>query len=275
MAFDAKEFITSILKDSKIDDTKKNILLEVSQDPSVAKKFQELHENGLRQSEFSKKMDDYNKKVKGVQDYWTGLVEWKTTKETEFQEELDKVKRTSSSPYSWDDDDSSRKQFDPTALQKQFDDKIRLMENNFIDYNNVINTIGLKHFKEFGEVLDMNKLKETAQSEGLNVVSAYERMVQPAREEKATAYLASEREKLDKEYAQKVELARQEGRTEALKNAGLPVSDTAFNSGVPHALDKVDADRKPVNESDSKYGWKAAVGQFGEDKRTGKILPHV
>lgn len=265
MAFNSKDFISDILKDIKIDDTKKNLLLEVAIDPTVSKKFQELHEGNLRQSEFGKKMDDYDKKLKGVQDYWQGLVKWKETEEKRIKEELDSFRKRSPDPYGSDDDlDNNRSlRFDPTELKKEYDDRLRLLEQNAVAYNNTLVSIGLKHLKEFGEVLDTNKLVEVAQSEGLNILGAYERMAQPLRDEKTKT-------EFEKQLEEAKAKAREEGKMEALKNGIMPIAEQSFNNIVPHALDKFsEGEEKP------KYGWQAAVAQMSEDRRTGKVIPNI
>ena len=274
MAFNSKDFIAEVLKDSKLDETKKAVLLEVASDPSVSKRFQDLHEGSLRQSEFSKKMDELNKTKKGVQDYWSGLVEWKKTEEQRFEEELKRLKQRSPSPYGDEEelDHNQNLRFNADDLKKEYDQRFQQLEQNSIAYNNKLVSLGLQHYKNYGEILDPDKLVEVARENGMNIVAAYEHYTQPLRDEKVKNEYLKQIDDLQKQADVEKEKARREGADEALRNRGLPSADGQFGSGVPHALDKLDV---PPEKSEGKYGWKAAVGQFSEDRRTGKTLPTV
>lgn len=258
MAFDSKAFISDVLKDASIDEAKKQAILEAASDPALAKKFQELHENGLRQDEFSRKMNEYSTALKSVNTYRSQLESWKTDyeKETEqkFKEELTRVKRQSG--YLVDDNDDQDGKINADELQKRIDGikkEQELYNQNMFVYHNALTKLGLQHMKEFGGVLDVDKLVTFANENGLNIVQAYDKFVFDDR--KAIS---------DKLFQEQLEQARQQGAQEALKNAKLPMAGVTFNNGIPHSTEAINK-----GTGDGKFGALAAVKAFMESNHNG------
>ncbi len=245
MPFSVDEFVGDILKDVSVDETKKQVLIELAKNPTIAKR---LEENQLRQSDFSKKQAEYADKLKKAQDYWDGLVSWKSEKEKEFSEKESQLKNKLGVP----DDDLGEGNKGSRAVT---DDQLRELAQQSVAYQNTIVRIGMQHLKDFNEVLDTDKLLEIAGKERVNINQAYDFYVKPKREEIQKA-----------EFDKALTKAREEGAQEAIKNYKVPVSDQSLDSGQVHSLDGLNA----PPEKKAQYGVMAAIEAYTQAAKSGK-----
>ena len=255
MAFDPKSFINEILQGTTLDETKKAVLLEAASDPSLSTKFQNLYEGNLRQDEFSRKMNDYDTKLKTVQTYWQGLVKWKEDEEKRFNEELQNA-RKQLSPLDDHEGGANQSKY-VEELTRKFDElknEVSSSSTNLFHYSNKLASLTAKHLKEFDEALDVDKLVSFSNEQGLNISQAYDKFV------------ASQRDSINKkQWDEQLKKAREDGAAEALKNANVPISSSPFASGTIHAADAMKkADR-------SEFGAMAAAKSFMDDFRAGKV----
>lgn len=242
MPFDSKLFIEDILKDITIDDAQKQALLAVASNPVVAKRFED---NQMRQSDYSAKSAELQTKIKTAQDYWNGLSEW---------EKAEKIRIAAlEKKFGASDGDVDLSKPNTNTVSKE---ELQQLAQEAVSYNNTLMTLGLKHYKEFGDILNTDKLLEVAGRDKVNIAIAYDRLVQPQRD-------TVQQKELEKRIAQ----AREEGKQEAIKNFQMPngQDQPIFNSGITHALDTL----QKKSEGEAKYGAMAAVRAFGEAKRSG------
>lgn len=237
MPFDAQAFVTEILKDIQVDDTAKQVLIGVASNPTISKR---LEEGYLRQSEFSRLSSEYQTKLKNAQTYWDELAKWKQDEEARLEQERQSLK---SKPTGTDD------------TQEDFNKKLQQLANESLTYMNTLSTVQMKHFKEFGEILDPQDVIKVATNDKVPFDIAYERHVTPKRLEIQK-----------KEFEKQLEDARKQGAEEALKNYKIPVAETTFaGSGMPHALDRFDSKEPP------EFGAMAAIRAYASDKQAGKV----
>ena len=244
MAFSVDEFVGDILKDISVSDTNKQALLEVVKNPTVAKR---LEESALRQSDYSKKIQEQKDLLKKTQDYWDGLTTWKTDKEREFAE-TEKLLKKRLIDEGVDVGGKDKGEVTRESLNE--------LANQSVLYQNTITRLGMQYLKDFNEVIDTDELMKIANSNRVNISQAYDLYTKPKREE-------IQKSEFDKAIAK----AREEGKEEAVKNFSLPVTEQAQNlNSVPSALDRL----KNGSGAGDKFGVSAAVSAFNENMRRGK-----
>lgn len=250
MAFDTNAFITDILKDVSVDDATKATLTQTLSNPIIAKR---LEDSTLRQSDYSKQMNEYNTKIKAAEEYWNGLVKW----DKEAKQKLDQERALLKQQLVNDGIDPDKIEHNRVGVGQE---ELQRLAQEAIAYNNAIVTLGLKHYKEFGDILDTDELLKVAGRDKVNVTIAYDRMTQPKRAE-------LQQVEIQKQIAQ----AREEGKAEALKNVQIPVAEQPFTSGVPHALDRLDRVATNTNGGQPEYGAMAAVKAFSDNLKKSKL----
>jgi hypothetical protein len=246
MAFNVDEFVADITSGVSLDEDTRQVLLNTIKNPTIAKR---LEEGTLRQSDFSRKQAEYDNKIRKAQDYWDGLVTWKTDKEVEFkqQEDLFKKKLT----------DSGVSLEDGSASTGVRPEQLEELAKQSVAYQNAITRLGMQHLKDYNEVLDPDKVLEVASRERININQAYEMFVKPKREEIQKA-----------EFDKAILKAREEGAQEAIKNYTVPVSQGSEFHGNTHALDGLTTNGGVVK---NEYGVMAAVKAFSDAQRLGKL----
>lgn len=241
MAFDKTAFVTDILAGVQVDDNTKAELDKLLTNPVVAKRFEEAT---LRQSDYSKKLDEYNKKFQAATDYHGSLVQWEKEAKAKYaQEEKLLRQKLVDEGIDLNDPNQGTKQID-------FDERLKALANESVSYMNAISQLQSRHLKEFGEVLDNSKLMELAQREGININQAFDRLVQPERDKIRQV-------EIDKQLA----AAREEGKAEALKNYQLPIDNSPMQGSVPHAINGLNQQGK------QEYGVMAAVKAWEDARR--------
>ena len=253
MAFDKNAFIADITKDSNLDDSVKQALSTVLDHPTLGQK---IGESTLRQSDYSRLSNELTTKIKGAQEYWDGLKTWQTKEQTRLDSERELLRKRLT------DEGISLNELSEQTLPKDVvkREEMDKLAQDSVAYFSALSTIQMKYLKEFNDVLDLAKLHEIVQRDGVNINIAYERLIQPQREEKQQA---SFKEQLVK--------ARQEGAEEALKNVQFPTAESQFGNGfgdpTPHALDHLNK-----KEGNPQYGAMVASKAYMADRRAGKVL---
>lgn len=255
MAFDPKQFSDSILTGIQADPLIKSQLETILSNPTLQPKFQALYEGNLRQDEFSKKMDEYQKKIQAAQEYWDGLQKWDKDTKGRLEQEVTTLRAKLTN----DGIDPNGTVNEP---QGNYKEELQKLAQEAVAYNNTIMQIGLKHYKDFGEILDTSDLLKIAQRDSVNVSIAYDRLVQPKRDELQKA-----------SFEKQLVAAREEGRMEAIKNGNMPVSNIPTSS-TPSPLDGLNGvGRIAEGANDAKFGALAAVKAFSENMRKGVSAP--
>ncbi len=251
MAFDPTAFTQELIKDAQLDQATTAALQAAFTNPQVAKR---LEESTLRQGEFSKKMDEYKVMVKKAQDYWDGLNLWNNDNRVKLEQEVATLKqKLAGADPSLDDLDGKNK---TDFIGK---DELKKLAQESLSYMNAVTKLGMQHLKEFGEVLDVDKLVEQATRDGVNINIAYSQLIQPKRDE-------IQRADFEKQLAR----AREEGKQEALKNVAIPSSEQPFSNSIPHSVETLS--KKPEDRA-SEFGSMAAVKAWKENRTKINPLP--
>jgi len=243
MAFSVDEFIADITNGVELDEANRQALLAVAKNPVIAKR---LEEGTLRQADFSRKQAEYNTKIKNAQDYWDGLVSWKTEKEVEFKQHEDLLKKKLTDSGIGVDDGTTNTGVKPEQLEE--------LARQSVSYQNAITRLGMQHLKDFNEVLDPDKILELATRERININQAYDVFVKPKREEIQKS-----------EFDKAILKAREEGAQEALKNYTVPVSSASEFQGNTHSLSGI---TQQGAQKSNEYGVMAAVKAFTDAQRS-------
>ena len=253
MAFDKNAFIADITKDSNLDDSAKQALTAVLDHPVLG---QRIGESALRQSDYSRLANELNTKIKAASTYHESLTTWQAKEQARLDNERELLKKRLT------DEGISLNELSEQTLPKDVvkREEMDKLAQDSVAYFSALSTIQMKYLKEFNDVLDLAKLHEIVQRDGVNINIAYERLIQPQREEKQQALF---KEQLVK--------ARQEGAEEALKNVQFPTAETPFSNGfgdpTPHALDHL-----TKKEGSPQYGAMVASKAYMADRRAGKVL---
>ncbi|NJL72282.1 MAG: hypothetical protein HC888_12215 [Candidatus Competibacteraceae bacterium] len=214
---------------------------------SLGEKIPELRDGVLRQADYSRKMDEFRSKEQQLQQWnqWAND-NWdpnaKMTKAEAIQ--LAEIQRLQDLVNSGGDS-LDQEQLDRAlesyarskgvVTQDVLDAKLKAKEEEFTNRLTEVNAraaaftsgvlpMTVKHFQEFGEVLDTNKMFEQAQKEGVTDLGhAYDRFVAPRREERQKA-------EFDRQLAE----AKEAGKQEALQAIGgrNPIDDGAPEMGI-------------------------------------------
>lgn len=255
MPFDTNAFIAEITKGANIDEAAKAALANVLSNPVVAKNAEDA---ALRQSDYSRLSSDLRTKIKDAQTYWDGLKTWQKDIETKHASEIALMqKRLADEGISVED----LKAIQPAVKSGVSQDEFRQFGQDALAYANAITLLGLKHLKEFGEVLDPSDVVKVSQENGgININLAYEKLIQPKRAELQQADIKKQ-----------LEQAREEGKAEALKNFQMPTNAQPFNLDRPHPTDGLNATKV---DGAPAYGAMAASKAYMEWTRSGKALPN-
>lgn len=241
MSFNVTEFTNDLLRDVNLTDDQKAALQSALGNDAVAKR---LEEGQLRQSDYSRLSAEAQQKIRQANDYYNELVTWKQTE-------------SARNPASVSDPTPAT---DESYLSKtEFTAEINKIQSGAIGFLTVLNDKSMEYFQEFGKRLDTAAVLKKAQDEGTNFVIAYERFVQPGREEKFKAEIEA-----------RVKKEREEAVKEAMANMAMPTATN--NTGLvgnfgteQHVLDRLAA--KPAEG----FGWKAAAAAHTRDIMAGTV----
>lgn len=242
MAFDVTAFTADILKDSRIDETQRQALTAILSDPNVARR---LEESTLRQSDYSKQMADLKDKHKNAEIYWNRLVE------------ADQRIQTREKELAGSDPDLNS----PTANNKGVsEEKLQELAKQAVAYNNAVTKLSMQHYKEFGDILNLDDvLKTSAENGNININLAYDKYIQPKRDETN-----------QKKIKELVEQARAEGRKEAEANYKPPTLEAPMGIDNP----SLDALAQKADQR-GEFGSMAAVKAWREARAKGTTINTV
>ena len=243
MAFDPTEFLKDV---PGLTDDQKALLQSTLTNPVLNKRLEEGH---MRRSDYSRQVAEAQEKIRKANSYYEELTQWKQTEAQRLEQERQALGLEPNAAHAGGGD--------PEYLSKtDFQKRLSEVETGAIGYLETLNQTSMKHYKEFGEILDVQAVRQKAGQEGTNFAIAYDRFVQPKREEKAQA-----------ELVERIKRERAEAAQEALANATIPTGNQSgglLNGGQPHVLDMI-ADKT------KSYGWKAAADAHTRDAMAGTI----
>lgn len=243
MAFDVTAFTADILKDSRIDEAQRQSLNAILADPTVARR---LEESTLRQSDYSKQISELKDKHKNAEVYWNRLVEADQRIQTR-EKELAGI----------DPDLNSPSNLNNKGVTEE---KLQELAKQAVAYNNAVTKLSMQHYKEFGDILNLDDVVKTSAENGnININLAYDKYVQPKRDETN-----------QKKIKELVEQARAEGKKEAEANFKPPTLETPMGIENP-SLDALS--QKPVDRAE--FGQMAAVKAWREARTKGTIVNTV
>lgn len=247
MAFNATEFYTELIKDSKLTDAQKEALQSALLDQTVVKR---LEEGQLRQSDYSRQVSEAQAKINEALQFRAQLVEW----QKQEQDRLAAERAAFRTNAGIDPDPEPTQPTNGGLTKDELLGELRKMEQGAIGLFSVMNNKSVRHLQEFGEVLDTSEVVKKAQEAGVNFEIAYDLYTKPKREAKAA-----------KELEERIKREREEAAREALANASLPTGNPFQNvGGNPHPLDL-------RAKEGAQFGWKAAVEAHTKDIMAGTV----
>jgi hypothetical protein len=247
MAFDVTAFTADILKDVHIDDNQRQTLQVALSNPVIAKR---LEDATLRQSDYSRQTAALQEKIQKSQDYWDSLVE-ADKRIRQRESELNRLAGDNPDLMNPDNTHNNR---------SVSEEKLQELAKQAVAYNNAVTRLAMQHYKEFGEILNLDDVVKTSADNGnININLAYDKFVQPKRDE-------ANQQKVK----ELIEKAREEGKKEAEANFRPPTLEAPMGVQNP-ALDALM--QKP--EERSEYGQMAAVKAWREAKAKGTIINTV
>lgn len=223
----------------------------------IGGKYQVVRDGHLRQSDYSRKMDELAAKTKELQaklDEATRWNEWAgenyvydaygegkgaTKRELEqvklaeqYRAQMEELQQRISEGGEVNFDDVKKhidgmgfvkgEEFQTQA--KQFQEQVYGTVGNAISAVTALPALTLRHFKEFGEVLDEDTLFKHANEKGLPLKSAYDDFVHQRRDE-------ARQKEIDERIAKAAAEAEAKGRAEALKERGMSPGSMPVDSG--------------------------------------------
>lgn len=200
---------------------------------------QKIRDGYLRQSEFSRRMDELREEQKKLETqqeesrrYYESQVALSHNNKAEYdrllaeKEELEAklaggTQSTTDWSYSYGGQTVSEDYVPKSVLEKRIADLNKQHEEMLLNtQNNAINlmakmtNLAQKHYAEFGEPLDTNELTKFAINNNIPLETAYERSTSERRSEV-----------LERKHAEAIQKAREDGAREALSKHNLPVVD--------------------------------------------------
>lgn len=208
---DVKQYMEGLLKTAGVAPERQQALMDILSDEQVAKAFdEELQKPRLRQDEFSRKMDEYSRKEKDLNDwYQKELVEYNKTLSLQTQYEQELAKLGQQPPAG----NQNLVQTPADVITKaDFEARFKQYEQNTLSLMKGVGDITADYVTRFGKKPDLNQIEEIAVKNGLSLQEAYSRYTQPLVEEQSKA-------QREKELAE----AKLQGAREALSKHNLPV----------------------------------------------------
>lgn len=199
----AKEFLAGIF--AKIPEDKRQSIQEVLEVDDV---LDIVGDGVLRQSEFSRRMDELSNKLKEADGKYSANVEWYEANKDALETALAAQEKLAALEAGGGNGNGGGTSPDLSGYVKQ-DDIAKLIaarETQALGLMSVMNNITAKHSHEFKEPLDTLPVIKLAQEQGLDYVTAYDRMVAPRREER-----------VKKEQEDALKAAKEEGRQAAIR----------------------------------------------------------
>lgn len=237
-----KSYIEKLL--SHVSEDKRQAVLDALSDEKI---YEVAGEDVLKQEDYSYQMNALQAKEQETQSYKSQLESWYATN----KEALDAYMAAKDNPAGEAPKIDLSKYIDRNTFQAELDRRLNAFGQDALRFGTLIPHLAVKHFKEYGEVLDVDALVQHSRSTGLPIdKGGYEDYTK----DKTQAKQAADIERRIKE-------AREAGRQEALKDANIPYPVGSDEPGTLDALFN--------GKTDGKYGVNAAIDFLREQQRNG------
>jgi hypothetical protein len=231
---EGSNFLNEVLAKSGLAGEKAEQFKSLIADADFAPIVEQIGGGTLRQSEFSKGMDELRQWHKDMSEWWREN-EGKAKGYDALKAENDRLKAQGAV---LDDDDLDEERRRPTLDPSRFVSKedfdkavaqqLQQKEQEFLRFNALSQKLAMNHFKEFGEVLDLDEVISHASETRQQLLPAYSDMVRERREKKQGEDLKA-----------RLDAARAEGAAEERKKfSGVPF---VAKPTVPSTLDGLEA----------------------------------
>ena len=254
MAFDSEKFFNELLADAKISDEEKTQIeaakATISKNPVLAKR---LEESTLRQSEFSKGMNDLKDKVKQATDYYSQLTDWEKEKKKEFEDKEKQLTSNGGVPSSSGvGKDNTPGEIDLSEFvdRKTFEEAAKTYEDGALGVIIGVTKYTQDYHQRFGEYIDPEILITRVMNDGVSLEEAYRREIEPKVEEQRQQELQA-----------KIEAAKAEGAEEALAKVQFTGSPFEVDPGVVDRLNTPADERSPVGVEAAVDAWLSLKGK--------------
>lgn len=231
-------FLTEVLAKAGLAGEKAETVKALFADPEFAKVVEGVGAGVLRQSEFSRKLDEVTQH-QATLNAWYDANKAKLAEQARLATENAQLKTQLTDA----DADGRTPLLDPTKyytrdeveklLDRLLQERFRTAESQFVPFVETVQMLSDRHRQEFGEGLDLPALRAHSAKMGLFLPQAYDDLVKERREQKAV-----------KDLDEKLKRAREEGASEARKSfTSMPFPTT---TAVPSTLDGLE---KPPDTS--------------------------
>lgn len=215
---------------------------ELISDESVKTK---LREGVLARAEFSSQMDSlraereaFTNEVTEARQKIDGWQRWYGETTQEYATTVDKLKKYQDEFGDLTDGQQRREAakvgMTPEEFQKAMNEQLQQHDVASLKFMDDLTEIKISHRENFKEKLDTSKVYEIAGAKGLPLDAAYNEYIADRVEEKR-----------NKDFEERLRVAKEEGAREALSARGLPV--VSNNSDLTHVLDIKDAPRSSTD----------------------------
>jgi hypothetical protein len=242
------DFTAEVLNGITLTDAQKEALGTILANPTVTRRLEESH---LRQSDYSRQVAEAQAMKQKAATWYGELDTWRAQEASRLEAERAAFSTTHAGPTAAD-------MAGTYLTQDKFNEELLKVQSGAIGFLSTMNDKSIEYLQEFGKRLDTNAVLAKAQAEGTNFAIAYDRLVQPLRDEKIKADYAAQ---IIKERAEAV---REYQANQTLPTAQNPMS--GLTGGDMHVLDRVAA--KPAGES---FGWRAAADAHVRDIQSGTV----
>ena len=209
MPFDVKQYLSELAKSAGVADDKLQAALEVIGNEKVSKA---LGDGFLRQEVYSRNMDGLTKKQKELTDWYQQQVALAASNQKVVDETVAKLKSYEET-YGTLDGTGRQPSVDTSQFidKKTFEEAQAKLGQQFIAVTKTATKCSADYMKRFNEVLDMDELEKFTLNSGLPLAAAYEKFIEPRVSEIT-----------NKSFEEKLKLAREEGRQEAMSQKSNP-----------------------------------------------------
>lgn len=221
MEFSVDNYLQELLRDTSIPEDKVKALKETLADPKVESR---LKDTVLMRSDYSRNMDKIREeetalqtKLKETEDFYQAQIMADHNNREAFENLRTENERLKSGSYSFNSDGQVNESY---ITKKQHQDELTKLQAQSLELMGKTNFLTMRHFKDFGEPLNMEEVFKHAMSKHLPLDSAYDSY---------TAELRSKR--ADEKHQEEIRQAREEGARDALSKHNLPIVDSR-----PHSI---------------------------------------
>lgn len=253
-----KKYVEQLAQAAGTPDKATALLQVLDGDEKLAKTFEdELAQPRLRQSDYSRNMDalktekeNYSKWYKGVLDTTSKnqkAVEEYEAKVTNYRQQLLAMGIDPDSPTGQE----ATRQAVPIGdyvSKKDLEELQKKQESQYLYLLKQVPTLAIRHFKQYGEELDMNALEKIVAEKNLPLDAAYRELTEPLAQKKQ-----------EQSFEERLKAAREEGLREGLSKANIPVDTRAKEPSVFRSAAQAKAEGSfPKTEHDRSAAFASA-----------------